>query len=294
MSKHWFYKFYYYIKYLLIELCNTNCYVIQGFFPLNDKGKLGKYNLGDDLNLFMLPLITSAKIIPYQYSILSHILKKNTYSCIGSIISSADKNTIIWGSGAIDDSLRKDFDFKQICSVRGPLTRKLLLKNGYKCPEIYGDPALLLSKYYRPNVQIKYKLGIIPHYVDLNNPILRSINNSNDILVINFHEYEDWRNIIDQILSCKFIISSSLHGLILSDSYNKPNIWCKFSDKIYGQDFKYKDYLLSVRRNDNIEPFLYNKVYSMSSLLSLQKLYTPPVVDYKSIIMSCPFINNYE
>lgn len=287
--KYKLYSLFYYIKYLIIELCHSQCYVIHGYFPLNNKGEIGKFNLGDDLNLSLLPLITSGKIIPYQYSILSHILNKNIYSCIGSIIASADKNTVIWGSGAIENSLKENFCFKKILSVRGPLTRKLLVENGYDCPKAYGDPALLISKYYKPDVCVKYKLGIIPHYVDLDNPILCSIKESRDVKIINFHEYSNWQNVIDQILSCGFIISSSLHGLILCDSYNIPNIWCKFSSKIYGQDFKFRDYLLSVNRENNMIPFNYDKDYNISSLLSLQKQYTPPTIDFNSIVMSCPF-----
>ena len=45
-----------------------------------------------------------------------------------------------------------------------------------------------------------------------------------------------------QINSCKFILSSSLHGLIFADSYNIPNHKIIISDKIIGGDYKYKDY----------------------------------------------------
>ena len=41
--------------------------------------------------------------------------------------------------------------------------------------------------------------------------------------------------------SCKHIISSSLHGLICSDSLGIPNRWIKLS-QLLGNDFKFKDY----------------------------------------------------
>lgn len=289
--KLYFCKLYYYLKYLVIELITRHYYIIHGYFPLNDKGKIGHYNLGDDLNLYLLPLISSVKVIPFQYSLLSHLFRgRRRYSCIGSILSSSDKETIIWGSGAIIDTLDNKFRFKDILSVRGPLTRNLLIENGYNCPQNYGDPALLLSKYYKPEIKKKYKLGIIPHYIDHDTSFLCRYVNVEDVIVIDFHNYSDWKDPINQIASCDFILSSSLHGLIISDSYKIPNLWCKFSDKVYGNDFKYKDYLLSVCREKNTRAFVFDRYYDIHFLLSLKSQYFSPIVDYNAIMFSCPFI----
>lgn len=48
--------------------------------------------------------------------------------------------------------------------------------------------------------------------------------------------------------SCKKILSSSLHGLIVSDAYNIPNRMIKFSNKINGDGTNFTDYFLSVKR----------------------------------------------
>ena len=55
---------------------------------------------------------------------------------------------------------------KKILSVRGPLTRKRLLELDYECPETYGDSGMILPYFYYPEIKKKYKLGIIPHYID--------------------------------------------------------------------------------------------------------------------------------
>jgi pyruvyltransferase len=33
-----------------------------------------------------------------------------------------------------------------------------------------------------------------------------------------------------------------LHGLILADAYGVPNVWAKFSDRLVGGDWKFRDY----------------------------------------------------
>ena len=47
---------------------------------------------------------------------------------------------------------------------------------------------------------------------------------------------------LNQVASCDFIFSSSLHGLIAADSLGIPNKWVKFSDLVLGNGYKFKDY----------------------------------------------------
>jgi len=167
---------------------------------------------------------------------------KTNYVTIGSVIHHASKDSIVWGSGIIDNkqALAKA-DFR---AVRGPQTRKFLLEIGYECPEIYGDPALLLPKYYHPEVEKKYKLGIIPHYHDFKF-VSENYKNNPEILVIDLMTL-DVEEVTREIMSCEKTISSSLHGIIVSHSYEIPSIWVEFSDKIFGDGIKYIDYLESV------------------------------------------------
>ena len=57
---------------------------------------------------------------------------------------------------------------------------------------------------------------------------------------------DKWEHVVIYIISCKYILSSSLHGLIISDAYNIPNIWLD-EYKLNEGDFKFKDYFLSIK-----------------------------------------------
>lgn len=50
---------------------------------------------------------------------------------------------------------------------------------------------------------------------------------------------------VNQLCSCEYIFSSSLHGLIIADAYNIPNKRAIFGNKLIGGDFKFNDYELS-------------------------------------------------
>ncbi|MBR5863334.1 MAG: polysaccharide pyruvyl transferase family protein, partial [Alistipes sp.] len=181
-------------------------------------------NWGDDLNIHLLRLITGKYIYVANRSLLHRIFYVKNYSCIGSILGTfEDEKTEIWGAGFIsENAMLRQKPFK-IHSVRGKLTRAKLLEQGVDCPENYGDPALLVSKFYKAKPIGKYKIGIIPHYVDLSNEVIKRIMSENDVLLIDVAHYDKWTDVCDMVVSCDYIVSSSLHGLILSDSYCIPN-----------------------------------------------------------------------
>lgn len=225
-----------------------------------------KENYGDLLSKYLVEKI-SRKEVKWVHPKKQPWYKwdKTNYVTIGSVIHHASKNSIVWGSGIIDKEQHiAKADFR---AVRGPQTRKFLLELGYECPEVYGDPALLLPKYYRPKVEKKYKLGIIPHYHDFK-VVLENYKDDPEILVIDLMTL-DVEEVTRQILSCEKTISSSLHGIIVSHAYNIPSIWVEFSDKIFGDGIKYQDYLESVEIPFYQAEFLDSKL----SLIEIERLF---------------------
>jgi len=233
------------IKNILREILYTYYDI---FYNNNNSVKLMYYdkNFGDALNPILSNKLTGLKALrvnPKYY-------KKDNLLMIGSILQMANTNSSIWGAGLISDNIENMQVPKMIYAVRGPLTRKVLLEQNISCPEIYGDPALLIPRVYSPSVKKKYKLGIIPHYVDKNAKWLNRVLPKNVIIIDIIRDNP--LEFIDDLLECEKIASSSLHGLIVADAYNIPSTWIKFSDKLYGGNFKFKDYFLSVNRKDQI------------------------------------------
>lgn len=212
-------------------------------------GRIHHRNFGDELNYYLLRELTRKPV-----SNLIDICKwgykgKPDLLFIGSLVENfTTPNTIIWGSGALyggDHPLR--YKPKEVRAVRGKLTRDYLLKNGVDCPEVYGDPALLCPLVYQPEVEKKYKVGIIPHVDDFDHPAVKSLEKQG-AHIISLASYKHWHDVLDELCQCEMIASSSLHGLILSDAYKVPNVWITLKGELLGGDFKFMDYFSGVGR----------------------------------------------
>lgn len=184
---------------------------------------------------------------------------------IGSIMSYASKKAHIWGSGIIS---RKDLvKGGRFYAVRGPLSRKRILELGHSCPEVYGDPALLLPKYYNNITEKKYDIGIIPHYVDFKQ-INYDIGDNDTVHIIDLMTDNHFKT-TDEIVQSERVVSSSLHGVIVAHAYGIPAIWVRFSDKLSGDNVKFEDYFLSV----GIEPYTGKMLDKKLTLKSLNELF---------------------
>ncbi len=240
---------------------------IYNRLPINLTYRLSKYLVLDDplrlikvgqVNLlYWIPTVDNnvgdylSKVVfeytKQHFGILSN--KSNStkrLACIGSILNFiSGGESVVWGSGLkneINDMLtdkRRSVSL-DIRAVRGPKTRHELIKAGFECPEIYGDPALLLPLFYMPDVKKqKGKITLIPHYTKLAD---YKDNHFNILSTVT----TDWKHFVDEICSSECIISSSLHGLILGEAYGVPSImlWDD-ADSI----FKYEDYYASTNRS---------------------------------------------
>lgn len=133
---------------------------------------------------------------------------------IGSIITSGYQDAVVWGNGCLRESTYKRFWWRyfrklDVICVRGPISRDILIANGYKCPNFYGDSAILMPLIYSPKIQKKYPYTVVHHFL---------FDNKNESFSIS-PMVKDYKPFIDRIANSKLIISSSLHGIILVETY---------------------------------------------------------------------------
>jgi pyruvyltransferase len=248
-------------------------------------------NFGDMISPYLIKEITGkTPVLVNEYCFTKY------YVISGSIMKRVNRNAVVWGTGILHmkDIFKKP---KNVYAVRGPLTRKRFLELGYKCPEVYGDPGLLLPLFYKSISTKEYKIGTIPHYADYNQ--VKKTTDKN-ILIINV--LKPVEEVIDNIYKCEKTISSSLHGLIISHAYDIPSLWVKFSDNLAGDDSKFHDYLLSVGINPYLPYNLINFVLSQDNLEKIIESERDKIIPSKEIIKNvqnrlllvCPFKNENE
>lgn len=254
-----------------------------------DAGRVMPRNWGDDINYFLLKRLFKRGIVCYDYSSIAHRTNKDNYLVVGSTLTLlCNSKTIVWGAGVIDPTTELPAKPRNVLAVRGPLTRKYLLVHGIECPEVYGDPALLIPYIYNPQIDKKYKLGIIPHYSDFDSPILERLKKDPEVLFIKMEGYKNWTDVIDQILSCDQIASSSLHGLIISEAYKIPNLWIEIDGNLMGGHFKFHDFFLSLGKDREL-PYIISKKTSAEDLIKLTTSWESGSINLQPLIDVTPF-----
>ncbi|MFI3314809.1 MAG: polysaccharide pyruvyl transferase family protein [Rikenellaceae bacterium] len=189
-------------------------------------------------------LLGRRKPISALMAVLSFRCKRKVLLAVGSILKESNHKTIAWGTGFMykDDVVTSGV----FTAVRGKCTSSRLEELGLNAPKVYGDPALLLPLIYNPQIKKTGKVGIIPHYSEYEKYYALY---SNHYTIINLNTNNIERT-IDSVVECSYILSSSLHGIIVAQAYGVAALW--FEDSILlGDGFKFEDYFSSV----NITPY---------------------------------------
>ena len=215
-------------------------YLIAIFYSLRGKGIFVYYfsdvkNVGDILNVDLVEHYSGKPVINVPIrSRLNHCL------VIGSVLQNMTSKSRVFGSGLIDASRVKDIkNIGEIESLRGHLTKQCLEQRFEIILDVpLGDPALLLPRIYNPNIEVKYCFGLVLHYVDENHFIKNLVEKMGGKVV---SVQQSPRSFVNEIKSCKCILSSAMHGLILSDAYDIPNKKIILSNNLVGGGFKFKD-----------------------------------------------------
>lgn len=221
-------------------------------------------NFGDELSPYLIHKITGKEVVFSG-------TKSGCLYAIGSILDydAIHNPNIIWGSGSLTSKslqlLPKIFPIKRnfppafkrifrnseskadIHAVRGELTREAIISQKIKCPEIYGDPAIICRNYFLPEFSKRYKCGLILHYsqsehINISDPKIHNIS-------IKRKSHLDIENFISEICQCEKIFTTSLHGLIIANTYGIPAQWIQLAHHPIHkeQSFKFFDYFSGVK-----------------------------------------------
>jgi pyruvyltransferase len=194
-------------------------------------------NFGDELSHYL-----NSKILGPDYSIqhANFDADETRLVAIGTILHEFSNGELhVWGTG-MDRQLFDPEKFRStnptVLAIRGKLSFDTLERNGFINGNCFlGDPGILVSRYITPSPNnTRYELGIIPH---LSNYTENSVDEyvfdcfrhvyPNGVKIIHPRLYpgQSIEQKIREITECKRILSSSVHGIIVADSYHIPNIF---------------------------------------------------------------------
>ena len=266
-------------------------------------------NFGDQLNIDLMMCLTGQPVRCASTEEATHV-------GIGSLLEqflqrkssprSFGKPLSVWGTGFIASEgqhphLKEDITGRfirplQLNAVRGLLTLERLREMGLDISKAaIGDPGLLAKLLVpKKTVRKKYQLGLIPHYVDKNEPIFSLLQKrfrSSKLICVE----QKPTSFLADLQQCDVIISSAMHGLTAADSLGIPNIRAKVSDRITGGDYEFLDYYSAF----NLAP----RTLTLEDLFALTEhdlanIHADYAVDNRAVdriisnlLSSCPLLN---
>ncbi|MBB0242835.1 hypothetical protein FNQ90_01615 [Streptomyces alkaliphilus] len=188
----------------------------------------GKTNFGDELGPLILERL--------GHRVRTVALEDAEIVTVGSVLrvvcEKGRDGLIVWGTGLTRDSRLPRRDFR-VHAVRGRRSAAALGLGDVTL----GDPGMLVSHLWK-RPPIKYRVGVVPHYLDH-----RGFSWADKVIDVSRPVDE----VLEEIGSCATIATSSLHGMIVAQSWEIPV--CRIPHgKVPGGDFKWADHITSLDR----------------------------------------------
>lgn len=204
-----------------------------GFHLVNDI--INKNDLSDLIDLIPINQKTPKSLVEGEEVLF---LVGSTINHINNFKNKS--NITVIGCGNINGTDIIHSNNVNIIGVRGPLTKSSLKTSNNS--KIVSDPGLLISYVYPTSKKPTKKIGYIIHSVDREIFFEKYPHLKQDLI----NNYQSPEKFVDELMDYEKIVSSSLHGIIFSHSFNKEVIPIKITDKIIGGDYKYNDYYSSI------------------------------------------------
>ncbi len=233
-------------------------------------------NLGDQLSTVIVEKILQERGIPMD----KPVRKTRHLLAVGSILGWADHDAAVWGSGILSPKVivwltQKGYIRLDVRAIRGPISRDVLTAMGYAVPEVYGDPAILLPRWFSlPPVPEEQKrdYGVIVH-LDRVPPEDRA-KHADKVIAITDTTLEAF---LAQLAQCKKIISSSLHGIILAEAFGIPAVM--LSTDVNDEILKYCDWYYSTGRCG------FKVASSVEEAIAMEPMPLPDLEDMKARLL---------
>src|ERR1700733_4111787 len=176
-------------------------------------------NAGDAAGPYIVAHVLEAEVTPIGEA----ACEQPNLVALGSILHWVDRHSFVWGTGFIKPTLGLYARPRRILAVRGPLTRQRLLELDVPCPEVFGDPGVLVPEIF-PRAETAIDLGLVPHLVDHAEPFVARARAEGAVVLDVRAPIQDF---LRRLSACRRVISSSLHGVIFAHAYGIPAAWIK-------------------------------------------------------------------
>ena len=111
--------------------------------------------------------------------------------------------------------------------------------------------------------------------------------NKYNLEIISMTDYAKWTDVIDKICSCQYILSESLHGLIVAETYGIPNVWVDFMDHPEYWEFKFQDFYESIGKNEKIIKIRTSD--DLENSITVTNNWKKGNIDYEKLVSFYPF-----
>ena len=188
-------------------------------------------NFGDGLTPWLLP--------HYGFVPVRQLLPEARLVGVGSLLQRLDAGYTgaIWGSGAIREDPRP-LPAARVLAVRGRLSADVI---GARGAVALGDPGILVSRIAR-RPRVRWAVGVVPHYTHRDSAVGAELTRRGGGAVRVIDVRQSAAAATREIAACAVVLTSSLHGLIVADSYGIPAAWTTLEPPLNGGDFKFRDY----------------------------------------------------
>lgn len=162
---------------------------------------------------------------------------------IGSVMHFARDGDTVWGSGINGKQPLSELRFSRldVRAVRGPLTAALLRERGLHVPEVYGDPGILTARFWPRAASGRGGPVYVPH---MREQVGREVRRQAHVV----SPLQPLERFIDGISRASIVYSTSLHGIIIAESYGIPAVLIR--NQSGETRFKYDDYYQGTGRFD--------------------------------------------